>query len=202
VYGEWRRRLPTLLPIDVREDKEIPGLKIASSFVSEDEEKELIARIDCSEWRDDLARRVQHYGYVYDYAARSVDASSYVGPLPEWVNAIAARLCETKLLDEPPDQVIVNEYVSNQGIAKHIDCVPCFQGRIVTLSLLETWEMFFWPPVEEPEKVIRPLERRSAFSLGGESRLKWRHEIPKRKNEPWGARSRRLSLTFRKIRLR
>ena len=31
--------------------------------------------------------------------------------------------------------MIVNEYVAGQGISAHIDCIPCFGDKIISLSL-------------------------------------------------------------------
>jgi len=147
---------------------------------------------------DSLARRVQHYGWRYDYKARRVDPDARLGPLPAWAAQLCERLLARGLVPELPDQVIVNEYVGKQGITKHVDCLPCFQGPIVTLSLEESWDMFLWSP-EGDRKVVRLLPRRSATILSGEVRERWKHEIPRRTNEGWGPRGRRVSLTFRKV---
>jgi alkylated DNA repair dioxygenase AlkB len=175
-----------------------PGLVQVRDFVSEAEERELLATIDAAPWNGDFARRVQHYGWTYNYKARKVDPGAYLGPLPEWAERLAKRLFEQGHVRERLDQVIVNEYRGNQGITKHVDCLPCFRGAIVTVSLGESWEMFFWPPVGK-QKLVYMLERRSAVVLSGEAREKWKHEIPKRMNEPWGQRGRRISLTFRTV---
>ena len=45
-------------------------------------------------WRDDLRRRVQHYGWLYDYKARSITSDMHVGPLPDWLAKLAKRLYE------------------------------------------------------------------------------------------------------------
>jgi alkylated DNA repair dioxygenase AlkB len=176
---------------------EVPGLIMVPDFVSELEEKELIAAVDAAPWRDDLKRRVQHYGWRYDYQAKRVDPSARLGPLPDWAWQLGRRLVARGLLPEVPDQVIVNEYEGKQGIAKHVDCLPCFRGPIVTLSLGESWEMLFWGP--DGQKVVHMLTRRSAVVLSGPAREQWKHEIPKRLKEPWGHRGRRISLTFRKV---
>jgi alkylated DNA repair dioxygenase AlkB len=39
------------------------------------------------------------------------------------------------LADEVTNQTIVNEYRPGQGIAAHVDCVPCFGATILSLSL-------------------------------------------------------------------
>jgi N-glycosidase YbiA len=50
------------------------------------------------------------------------------------------------------------------------------------------------------------LERRSLLALASDSRTDWRHEIPRRKADPWDGRliprSRRVSLTFRTVVIR
>lgn len=203
VRGSIAERLPDppgqALPLAVAEPhpNEVPGLIVVPEFVSETEERDLLAAVDAAPWRDDLSRRVQHYGWTYDYKAKKVDPAARLGPLPTWADQIASRLLAQGLVTELPDQVIVNEYVGKQGIAKHVDCLPCFRGPVVTISLGESWEMIFWGP--NGRKVVRTLERRSAVVLSGAAREKWKHEIPRRVAEPWGRRGRRVSITLRKV---
>jgi len=99
-----------------------------------------------------------------------------------------------------PDQVIVNNYDGPQGISKHIDCPECFRGPVVTISLLETWDMIFTRKVAgETLKFVQPLPRRSVALLSGEARSRWLHEIHERQKEHKKARVRRISVTFRKV---
>lgn len=175
-----------------------PGLMVMLDFISPDHEESLIDELDRGNWLNDLSRRVQHYGWKYDYRARSVEPASYIGPLPTWAAELADKLVKIGLVTERPDQVIVNEYIGNQGIARHVDCPECFQGPIVTISLAEPWTMQF-REVGGSGKVERVLPRRSAAVLAGEVRDNWTHEIPKRKKEGAVARGRRLSITFRRV---
>jgi alkylated DNA repair dioxygenase AlkB len=190
-------RKSTSQNISASEKINVPGLMLRDDFLSEDEESKLVGTIDALPWLSDLKRRVQHYGWRYNYKARSVEANSYIGLLPEWAERLGNRLFENRLVEERPDQVIVNEYVGKQGISKHIDCLPCFRGSIVTISLCEAWEMNFLGPSNEKVTVL--LNRRSAAIMSGECRTRWKHEIPARQSEPFGNRSRRVSLTFRKV---
>ncbi|PTU04252.1 hypothetical protein DBR45_02810 [Pseudomonas sp. HMWF031] len=177
------------------------GLIIVPEFITPREETSLLAAIDSAPWDSSMSRKVQHYGWRYDYKARKVDPSAFLGPLPKWAEALGKKLFKEKYLAELPDQVIVNEYLDNQGISKHIDCIPCFRGAVATISLLESWEMLFSrklkPDIEEKYKVV--LQRRSAAILSGESRKIWYHEIPKRWKEAGVPRVRRISITFRKV---
>ena len=177
----------------------VPGLKYVPDFISEREEKDLVAKIDEAGWSTELQRRVQHYGWRYDYKARQIDASMRIGPLPDWAVRLARRLVSNRLLTELPDQVIVNEYDGAQGISRHVDSEN-FADGIATISLLESWEMVFRERKKRGRRVTQRLDRRSAAIMTGDARYHWTHEIPKRKHEPGRVeRRRRISLTFRKV---
>lgn len=172
------------------------GLTVSEDFITLIEEQQLLEAVDNAYWLDDLRRRVQHYGWKYDYGSRSIKPSSFLGPLPDWADVLATRMVDQGLVTEKPDQVIVNEYLQNQGISKHVDCPTCFRGPIVTISLVETWSMVFRRRKEKYETL---LPRRSAACLDGEARYEWTHEIAQRKTEGTQQRRRRISLTFRKV---
>ena len=183
-----------------------PGLIYRPDFIAEEQETELLECIDGAEWITELPRRVQHYGWRYDYKAGRIDESMRLGELPEWAGKLARRLVDEGLMEDLPDQVIVNEYVGDQGIGPHSDS-RSFTGEIATISLLETWDMWFSHRGEK--KIVTPLDRRSVAVMTDEARYQWKHEIPKRMNEVREdgqgkktrvKRTRRVSLTFRKTR--
>ena len=163
-------------------------------LITADEEQALIEAIDQQPWLSDLKRRVQHYGYKYDYKAKSVTDDAYLGPLPEWIEDIASRL------SFKPDQVIVNEYLPGQGISAHVDCVPCFGDTIASLSLGSGATMQFANGQEKHELYLEP---RSLVILSGPARYKWTHAIPARKSDVVDGfkieRGRRISLTLRTV---
>jgi hypothetical protein len=70
----------------------INGLVLVEDYIGRDQHDALVAAIDVAPWRTDLSRRTQHYGYVYDYRARRVDASMYLGQLPVWLADLAIRV--------------------------------------------------------------------------------------------------------------
>lgn len=176
------------------------GLELLKDFISAPQEDELVKIIDSSDWSTELKRRVQHYGWRYDYKARDVAQKDYLGPLPSWAQELAQRLFDKGLFPELPDQVIVNNYDGPQGISKHIDCPECFRGPVATISLLETWDMIFTRKVSgKTLKFVQPLPRRSVALLAGEARSSWLHEIPVRQTEYKRPRVRRISVTFRKV---
>lgn len=176
----------------------ISGLWYCRGFLHPDEQARIWDEVNAKPWQDDLKRKVQHYGYKYDYKARAIDRSMFVGRLPDFAIQVAQELLAKKLIDEPPDQMIVNNYEPGQGIALHVDCEPCFGDTIVTVSLGSDYEMLF-KHIRNDEKRQLRLETGSALILRGEARSEWMHGIRPRLSEDWGRRGRRISLTFRKV---
>lgn len=176
------------------------GLIYLENYVSEDEADRLVQEIDVGPWRTDLKRRVQHYGYRYDYKARKAHREDYLGPLPSSFQKLAERLTAEGHFQSVPDQVIVNEYQPGQGISAHIDCQPCFGETIASLSLLSACVMRF--ALQIPSQQIElHLQPASLLVLKGDARHMWTHAIPSRKTDVFEGqkytRSRRISLTFR-----
>jgi alkylated DNA repair dioxygenase AlkB len=182
---------------------EIEGLSYINCFISREEETALLESIEGSVWLTDLKRRVQHYGYKYDYKRRSLDHSMYIGTIPNWAAEIAERIVQQGLMSVIPDQVIVNEYLPGQGISDHVDCEPCFDDTIISLSLGSGCIMEFKKLSDKGEKKVIYLAPCSLVVLKGDSRYGWTHGIPAREKDKWHARSiprkRRLSLTYRKV---
>lgn len=181
----------------------ISGLSLIPNFITGNEERQLIVAIDQQPWITELKRRVQHYGYRYDYKARNVTPDLKLGDIPDWLTGLCHRLQSEGLFQAKPDQIIVNEYQPGQGIAAHIDCVPCFGESIASLSLASPCVMDFTDKADEKIPVL--LKPRSLVLLSGDARYQWRHSIAPRKTDKYEGnitpRSRRLSLTFRNVRL-
>lgn len=185
--------------------KQINGLKVEFDFISSFEEKDLLYSIDKNEWLTDLKRRVQHFGYKYDYRARRIDKTSYIGKIPEWMIFLYKRLQERNLIAFDPDQAIVNEYTKGQGIAAHIDCEPCFGNTIISVSLGSQCVMDFQRDIEskEADKLSLLIKPRTLIVMTGESRYLWYHGISARNTDKFNGciheRRRRVSITFRKV---
>lgn len=188
--------------ITVVEIAGINGLKYVPNFITQQEHNLLIKQIDSKPWLSDLKRRVQHYGYKYNYKARAIESSMQIGGLPDWASDIAYKIHNYNFMSELPDQVIVNEYQSGQGISKHIDCVPCFTDTIISLSLGSACVMDFTNNSTN-KKLSILLEPKSLIILKDDARYKWTHSIAVRKTDQFQGkviqRERRVSLTFRKV---
>jgi alkylated DNA repair dioxygenase AlkB len=181
---------------------EIDGLSYIPDFIDVASEDALIQTIDAEPWITELKRRVQHYGWRYDYKARSVTNDLRIGALPEWLQSYAMRLQQAGLFADTPDQVIINEYEPGQGISAHIDCVPCFSETIASLSLGSPCVMDFTHSATGDKSSLL-LEPRSLLVLTGDARYVWQHAIAQRKTDRHNGqiiqRTRRISLTFRKV---
>ncbi|MCD6035583.1 MAG: 2OG-Fe(II) oxygenase superfamily protein [Rickettsiales bacterium] len=179
----------------------IPGLQYIPDYITSDQEAELLSCIDAQSWLRDLKRRVQHYGWKYDYKARSITGDLRLGPLPDWLERYCNKLQGDGVFEKVPDQVIINEYQPGQGIAPHIDCVPCFGGTIASISLGSAYLMEFTHA--NGGKVPVLLESRSLVILKEDARYVWKHGIPGRKTDRYQGqvieRKRRVSLTFRNV---
>ena len=180
----------------------IAGLTYITDYISANEAEQLLLTIDQQIWSTELKRKVQHYGYKYDYKKRLVDPSMNLGTLPTWAEDIAQRFYIEGLTDKIPNQAIANEYQPGQGIAHHIDCVPCFGNAIISLSLGGTCVIEFTHG-KTKEKIPVFLLPRSIIILQGAARYEWQHGIAARKTDKYYGREfvrdRRVSLTFRKV---
>jgi len=180
----------------------VPDLILVENFITDVEHDKLLIEIDKNNWSNELKRRVQHYGYKYDYRAKSINHTMKVGNIPKWANEIGKRLVNQGYFESLPDQLIINEYLSGQGITDHIDCEPCFEDTIVSISLGSLVTMNFTHKVSK-ERIPITLFPKSAVVLKGRSRFDWLHGIPARKtdiiNQLKHKRKRRVSLTFRRV---
>lgn len=174
------------------------GLTYEPEAISPLVERDLLRAIDQQPWLASLQRRVQHYGWRYDYKSRRIQPDAYLGPLPSFLDPVV-RLIESAY-GFRPDQAIVNEYVPGQGIAPHVDCEPCFGPVVVMLGLGGNVQMDFAHRATDRTWTLL-FERRGLLVLSGDGRYAWLHSIARRRSDPtYGIRrTRRVSITFRSI---
>lgn len=185
-------------------EKEI-GLIYIPDFISLEESFKLIDYIENQPWSSELNRRVQHYGYRYNYKSRNLDVSSEVlkieQPFVGLLDILTYELSELGLKTRP-NQVIVNEYKIGQGITWHIDSEKSFDDNIFIISLLSDC-IIKLEHQKTKEQLEVFLKKNSLLCLTKESRYDWRHTIPSTKSFVFKGekfmRARRLSLTCRYI---
>lgn len=195
------------VPLGVLPADAPPGLIFQPEFISPTEERELMSFLDSQEWHCDIKRRVQHYGYAFDYGSRSVNpAFAAVREIPPIVTRLFDRLAAAGMPNRP-DQITVNEYVAGIGIKPHIDTHSAFCDGIASLSLGAPVAFDLRRYDEEASSLSSfggiGLPPRSLLIMTGESRYAWAHGIAARKSDVFDGnvveRGRRLSLTFRRV---
>ncbi|KAJ9515470.1 hypothetical protein QJQ45_016460 [Haematococcus lacustris] len=159
----------------------VPGLQLLHDFVSPGEEIELLNAVAHGPWQHLAKRRVQHFGWEFDYSTRSF--ARPLAPLPSWAAAVATRVSALPCVSQPLDQLTVNEYAPGVGLSPHVDTHSAFTGAIVSLSLGSDCVMEL-RKCQDHRPLLLP--RRSLLVLGGEARYAWQHYIPHRKVDPLG----------------
>jgi len=194
---------------------ELPkGLIVIENYVSVQEQERLLTAVNKQTWLNLLKRRVQHYGYEYDYQKRS--AITKIGDLPDFTKELTNSLVNNGYFETTPDQLIINEYTPGQGIAAHTDALV-FGDPIVSLSLGSSCMFTFTRsfncelsdskgslPSGTEEKFELFLKPGTLVVMSGESRYQWKHAIIPRKSDVYQdktiKRETRVSLTFRIMR--
>ncbi|KAF4690223.1 Alkylated DNA repair protein alkB 8 [Perkinsus olseni] len=189
-----------------------PGLTVIPDFITEDEEKRLLAVVDEGQWDETIRRRVQHFGHAFNYASLRAEDADLQGEasMPAYTDELVGRIRANSVdeaRDFEPDQLTINEYTPGVGIAFHVDTHSAFEGPIVILSIAGGIVLEFRKSEGEKEERALPLwlPRRSLAVMGGESRFGWVHGIAGRKTDRVGPdgklveRHRRISLTFRQM---
>ena len=189
----------------MNEMNEIEGIQLIENFIDEKEEQSLVNECDTQPWRTEFSRRVQHYGYEFNYSTRKCNPN-ILGEFPLWIDALKTKI--SMVIDGIRlDQCTVNEYIRGQGIRRHTDTHSAFEECICSLSLLSVVMMQFQHP--SGRKVNMVLSPRSLLIMKGAARYCWTHMIARRStdlipNENGEfisvSRNRRISLTFRTVR--
>lgn len=178
----------------------ISGLIYKENVLTAEQEADLICFLDSEQpWmplsNSPNSRRVQHYGYRYDY--RSGSTKSVATPIPQaWTES---RLFQPMEEDIKWNQVIVNEYQTGQGISAHVDSFA-YGDTILCYTLGSGATMRFTHSItgERKDLYVAP---RSVYIMTGEARYQWKHEMISRKSDIVDGkkiqRGRRISITLR-----
>jgi len=167
----------------------------------------IIAELDKYEWKpvtkSAQSRKVQHYGFAYDYASGRV--GSVCDDLPPCLMGLRQILADfcigTGLTDVQyePNQCIVNDYQPGQGISKHVDAAG--YGPVIGSFTLGSGAVMTFRHKDLVEDVY--VKADSLYVMTGDARYQWTHEMPSRKSDMVDGtrvkRGRRVSITFRSV---
>ncbi len=159
------------------------GLTLIEDFITKEEEQVILGRLDrrVAQKKSNMRNNIQRYGSDIPYRSSMVSAQ-----IPDYLEVIAQKIFDQKLINVKPDSVSINQYLTGQGISPHIDSKA--SGAIITiLSILGTATMKF---VLDKSFFTVELPPRSLVQMRGVIRDKYQHSI-----EP--VKSERYSIVFR-----
>jgi len=190
-----RMPVKTVFQSDLFGERLLPGLRYQDDFLSENEEKNLIDRIDA----EDLSpfrfqqwtgkRLTRTFGWRYDFESGSFGKAE---PIPEFLLPIRARAAEfSGLSPSDIEQALLTRYDIGAGIGWHRDR-PVFED-VIGISLGSPAPMRFRKRQEKGfARESMPLGPRSIYLLSGEARHEWEHSIDRLAAPRW-------SITFRTL---
>ena len=173
----------------------LPGLTLVRAMIDAREEVELIARIDgeaLSPFRFQgwLGKRLtRSFGWSYDLDRGRLERGD---PMPDWLLPLRKRAEDFAGLS--PDelaQALLIRYDPGAGIGWHRDrtafdhVVGISLGALCSMRLRRRRPSGF-------DRLLVPLEQRSAYHLADEARHGWEHSIAPLKKARW-------SITFRSL---
>ena len=187
--------MPVALQTDLFGTPLLPGLRQKDDFVTLEEERALIARIDDAgltpfRFQQWTGKRLTHsFGWSYDFQTGSFAPTDAI---PQWLMPFKTRAARFAGLE--PDslvQALLIRYDPGAGIGWHRDR-PVFE-HVIGISLGEPATMRFRRRVGMRfERTSAPLAPRAIYHMSGEARHDWEHSIG-------GMQAPRWSVTFRSL---
>ena len=158
------------------------GLVLIENFLTEQEEIDIISCIPISPNVHTKNRNsIRRYGSNIPYKNQMESDS-----IPPYLDILCTKIFDDGYLPIKPNSVSINEYLSGNSIAPHIDSIE--SGETITiLSLLSEATMVFTKN-DIKESIVIPS--RSLIQLKNEIRYKWKHSI-------LPVKSKRYSIVFR-----
>ncbi len=184
---------------------QVNGLYYIENVIDEKHADELISQLDIQPWipitDSSKSRKVQHYGFKYNYKTGNV--KDVADPIPDFMQTLLndlSDICKTKAIPSTFNQCIVNNYEVGQSISPHIDhrnygpVIGCY-----TLNSGAT--MRFRKGNEKVEIYVKP---NSLYIMSEDARYNWTHEMTTHKFDTTTdhekvKRDRRISITFRYV---
>ena len=164
---------------------EVPDLAIyIPNFITQEEEDEITKYVNNAplpKWTQLTRRRLQNWGGTPHPRGMIVEE------IPSWLQKYVNKVSSCDIFDKnkPPNHVLINEYLSGQGIMAHSDG-PLFHPIVTTISCGSHTLLDFYKRLDITEQ-HKPnlefsflLERRSLFILQGDLYHNYLHSIAER----------------------
>ncbi|XP_061596360.1 alpha-ketoglutarate-dependent dioxygenase alkB homolog 4 [Cololabis saira] len=181
-----------------------PGVFLRESFISEEEEEELIISMDRDAWNQSQSgRRKQDFGPKVNFKKKKVRVGDFSG-LPPLSQKLVLRMQQEPSLSgfQPVEQCNLDYHpLRGSAIDPHLDDSWLWGERLVTVNLLSDTTLTMSLEEGLPEagqsrevRVAVRLPRRSLVVLDGEARHRWKHAIHRE-----DIHERRVCSTFREL---
>ncbi|GJN26538.1 hypothetical protein PR202_gb14475 [Eleusine coracana subsp. coracana] len=157
----------------------IPGIYMVEEFLTAAEEQELLAAVDSRPWKSLAKRRVQHYGYEFLYETRNVDSKQFLGELPDFVSTVLQKI------------------ISFPGVNK---CSTKLVDQLTVVGVLQVWSLELMKIAVKSQTYKESHFPTSTVDVT-DVRRRPHHKIDDVRGQIIRRNSRRVSFTFRKVRL-
>lgn len=191
----------------VYEIQEVPGLYYIPNYLNKKEITSIETYLKTTGEENfegiskkNSSRRVIQYGYIYSYDRSGVNETT---PIPNlFLKLIKAEkinnILEKELIKDLSDQLIINEFLSGQGISHHTDHEKYFGSIILCISVGCKTNIEFINKETNCKKIIN-VDIGSLYIMSGDSRYKWTHGIIKDLKNSNKKEKPRYSLTYRNV---
>jgi len=177
---------------------DVPGLYYLDDI--KENTYDIITNLDKLEWKaitpSKNSRKVQHYGYKYDYKTSNIYAKA--DDIPDFLLKLKKKLTQIclklNIIDKSYEfnQCIINNYNSGQGISAHIDNLK--YGKVIGCFSVGCDAKMKFSQNDKTKDII--VNNNSVYIMSDDARYKWKHSmIGSKKNE------RRISITFRNVKI-
>ncbi|KAJ8402260.1 hypothetical protein AAFF_G00371250 [Aldrovandia affinis] len=189
----------------VQQSFPFPGVLLWKDFMSEEEERDFVNRMDQDAWKESQSgRKKQDFGPKVNFKKQRVRLGTFSG-LPAISRKLVLRLSQEPLLQgfQPVEQCNL-DYSPKRGSAidPHIDDSWLWGERLVTINLLSDTVITMsledgQAELDQGEVRVRVrvgLPRRALLVLYGEARHRWKHAIHRQ-----DIHHRRVCSTYREL---
>ena len=176
----------------------IDGIFLIPEFLSEDEENQLLERIDDDVWIPSQSGRLkQDFGIKINFKKQTIKTKYFTG-MPWYSHSLIERFRQHRLLKDFHSVELCNlDYRPERGshIDPHIDDVWIWGERLITINLLSnTILTLISNNNDEARTIYIPLPRRWLVVLYGDARYEYKHAIQRQH-----IHDRRVAVTFREL---
>jgi len=197
----------------------ISGLWYFQNCLRKKVEELLLNEINSLPWENVMGRKIQQYGYKYQYDKKCMVSSP--NKFPPQLQKLATWIAKNGIVpkDVSFDYIVIEEYnkPSQPSLRTQIHRIDCFEDNILAFNFLSPCQLVFRradkrtikkfggmksminraiPPSEYGTGIVVDILPNTIYVLKEESRFYWSHSIP-----AYSWKEKRITITFSKVKL-